>query len=477
MDFKGPEIAQFNHAIVRKRLLDIAKDRINDQIDLIFLQIEFFGKMIDEFGSCQLFRQNRFFQTSPGRQRAGIDILLQGVDFFLHPPLFSRCCILVNESLVRRFPQVGTVSLVFDGGLVLVFSFNCGKNLFGGTFNLCRIHSITNPPLFALSITLLRGIGMFYAQIECLQNNMIGRYNNKNGCISQGQRKTRSFEISAVNCFFIVKPFQNPKYPLQWPLSDKKLPVEGYMGTLIFILTFVVCTIAWDLYGKARSFFSRARQLDFWNYFLKHMSHFSVWLARFYAGMNFIVESGIPLNALPPRFLLITNHQSLGDIATLVCAFPNHDLKYAAKKDLKWCIPSVSAGLRYGKHAFVNRKGGFSETMQSIKKLLSLPGEHVCPVIFPEGTRSRTGKLGRFHTAGVRLMLEHSSLPVVAAVVDGGYKVQKFSHFFTRMRGLHYRIKILAVYPHVDEKSAVQKLLDQIRSTMENQLEEWRVTT
>ncbi|HEQ72398.1 MAG TPA: 1-acyl-sn-glycerol-3-phosphate acyltransferase, partial [Spirochaetia bacterium] len=167
-------------------------------------------------------------------------------------------------------------------------------------------------------------------------------------------------------------------------------------------------------------------------------------------------------------------HQSLGDIAILVSAFPGHDLKYAAKKELKWGIPAVSTNLRLGNHAFINRKGGFNDTMRSIKKLASLPGEHICPVVFPEGTRSRTGKLGKFHAAACRVILDNSDLPVVSAAVEGGYKVQKFMDFFTKLRGLVYRIKILRVYPHVSGKQAVRDLLDHIASDIEAQLTSWR---
>jgi len=245
-------------------------------------------------------------------------------------------------------------------------------------------------------------------------------------------------------------------------------------GTIIFILCFVLCIIFWDLQAKLRFFLIRKGYANFWNDFFRQMSSFAIMLARFYAGLKFKIEYGIPYTKLPERFILVTNHQSLADIATLVCAFPQHNLKYAAKKELKWGIPSVSVGLRLGNHAFVNRKGSFSETERSIKKLLNCPGSRICPVIFPEGTRSKTGELGRFHTAGLRILLENSNLPLVTAVIDGGHKIQKFKDFFTKLYGLEYRIKVLALYPHVSTKVAVQELLKKIKSDMEDQLMAWR---
>jgi 1-acyl-sn-glycerol-3-phosphate acyltransferase len=246
------------------------------------------------------------------------------------------------------------------------------------------------------------------------------------------------------------------------------------MGTLLFIFCFITCTIAWDLFAKLRFLFVRRRYADFWNDFFRMMSRFSVLLARVYVKLRFIQESAVPYETLPDRFLLVTNHQSLADIAILVCAFPGHDLKYAAKKELKYGIPSVSVGLRLGNHAFVNRRGGFAETMRSLDKLLRQPGDRICPVVFPEGTRSRTGRLGRFHSAGVRYILDHSELPVVSAAVEGGYRVQKFRDFFTKLRGLVYRTRILKVHPHVRGKAETQALLDEIAREISRQLALWR---
>jgi 1-acyl-sn-glycerol-3-phosphate acyltransferase len=246
------------------------------------------------------------------------------------------------------------------------------------------------------------------------------------------------------------------------------------MGTVIFVLCFITCTIAWDLFAKLRFLFVRRRYGDFWNAFFKRMSRFTVRLARLYAGLRVIHQSTVPLPHLPDRFLLVTNHQSLADIVVLVCAFPDHNLKFAAKRELKYGIPAVSVGLRLGNHAFVNRRGGFAETMRSLSRLIALPGERICPVVFPEGTRSRSGRLGKFHSAGVRYILDHSELPVVAAAVEGGYKIQKFMDFFTKLRGLVYRTKILCVHPHAAGKAETQRLLARITTDIDRQLAAWR---
>jgi len=239
------------------------------------------------------------------------------------------------------------------------------------------------------------------------------------------------------------------------------------------LLCYFISTIAWDISSKLYHFVQRKNSMEFWNKFLKKAGHKSLFLARFYARLNFQVESDIKTK-LPNKFVIVSNHQSLADIVILVCTFPNHDLKFAAKKELKWGIPAVSVILRKGQHAFLQRKGGFKRTKNQLKQLAMSKGKFVCPVVFAEGTRSRTGELNKFHSAGLRILLEHSDLPVVAVAVDGGYKISTAKDLFTKLKGLLYQVKILKLYPHVTGKHDIQTLLDSIHNDIDQQLQKWR---
>jgi len=171
---------------------------------------------------------------------------------------------------------------------------------------------------------------------------------------------------------------------------------------------------------------------------------------------------------------VVSNHQSLADIPAVVLAFPDHNLKYTAKNELKYGIPTVSLSLRLGNHAFIDRHGSFHSTRRQLQKLLDLPGEHICPVVFPEGTRSRTGQLIKFHEAGVRYLLENSDLPVVSVAVEGGYHIARFTDILRGMKNLRYKVKVLKVYPNVKGKQGVQTLISEIRTDIERQLAVWR---
>jgi 1-acyl-sn-glycerol-3-phosphate acyltransferase len=244
------------------------------------------------------------------------------------------------------------------------------------------------------------------------------------------------------------------------------------MGSIIFLLCFFLSTIVWDITSKLFYLFRRKDYIRFWNRYFKMMSHKSVFYACFYARLIFHLES--TLKNLPPRFIIVSNHQSLADIVILVCSFPDHDLKFAAKKELKYGIPAVSVGLRNGRHAFLERKGGFKRTQNELKRLAMAKGKFACPVVFAEGTRSRTGELKKFHSAGLRILMEYSNLPVVAVAVDGGFKIAKIKDVLTKLKGLVYRVKILKLYQHVSGKHNIQNLLDTIHEDTNRQLQIWR---
>jgi 1-acyl-sn-glycerol-3-phosphate acyltransferase len=245
------------------------------------------------------------------------------------------------------------------------------------------------------------------------------------------------------------------------------------MGTLLCLLCFFLSTVFWDITLKLYFFFNRAHYGEFSNKFFKKMSHKSIFLARLYAGLKVEISSGLRAR-LPDRFIIVSNHQSLGDIVILVETFPDHDLKFTAKKELKYGIPAVSVSLRRGRHAFLERSGGFKRTHNHLKTLARAEGRYLCPVVFAEGTRSRTGDLQKFHSAGLRILLEHSELPVLGVAVDGGYKVATLKDLFLKLKGLVYRVKALKLYQHVTGKQEIQALLDSIHADIDLQLKQWR---
>jgi len=177
---------------------------------------------------------------------------------------------------------------------------------------------------------------------------------------------------------------------------------------------------------------------------------------------------------LPPVFLIVSNHQSLVDIPAIAIAFSRNKLRFVAKKELSRGIPYVSRALRYGQHALISRKGDYRAGQKELRRFAALAHQGLSPVVFPEGSRSRTGMVRDFFSGAVRIVLEKESLPVLAVAVDGGYRMATLPQLLLHVRDTHYRVKPLTLYPAPKGKREITALLETVHDEIAAQVTEWR---
>ena len=199
-----------------------------------------------------------------------------------------------------------------------------------------------------------------------------------------------------------------------------------------------------------------------------------------FCGLRYSADTG-SVGTLPRRFIMLSNHQSLADIPMLVAAFPRHPPKFIAKRSLFRGIPTLSRCLRYGEHAAIDRRGPFRPTRRALIRLAQLdrhtdPGSPYPPcsfAVFPEGTRSRDGRVARFYRAGTRVMAEQTGLPIVAVALDGGTAISRLGAL-RNLAGIHYRVKVLAIYPAATDRQSVAAVLDDARRIIAAQVDAWQ---
>lgn len=140
-------------------------------------------------------------------------------------------------------------------------------------------------------------------------------------------------------------------------------------------------------------------------------------------GARLIVETS---KAIEPNrgYVVISNHQSMFDIAVIGGVLLTNYPKYVAKTELARWIPSVSLNLREGGNALIDRRDRH-QAVATITEMAELAQERdVSVVIFPEGTRSRDGTLGRFSRGGTKALLRAADrLDVVPVAIDGSWKL------------------------------------------------------
>ncbi|MCA1753096.1 MAG: 1-acyl-sn-glycerol-3-phosphate acyltransferase [Spirochaeta sp.] len=246
------------------------------------------------------------------------------------------------------------------------------------------------------------------------------------------------------------------------------------MNSIFFVAAVSGLLYTWDLQLKVLTAFrySTARKYiknNIWNWTRELFA-----VARLYGGLNVEIASDVPEEDVPQQCLLIANHQSLVDIAVLLFAFPHHSLRFVAKKELEHWYPAVSHVLRAQKHAMIDRRANYSSTMHRLGVFGRNSKSGYCPVVFPEGTRSRDGQVKTFSAGAVRRVLEYNPLPIVAVAVDGGYKVSHFTSLVRDTREKAYRARIMQIYPAPQTKQEVAATLKSAQQTITSQINSWQ---
>jgi 1-acyl-sn-glycerol-3-phosphate acyltransferase len=113
-------------------------------------------------------------------------------------------------------------------------------------------------------------------------------------------------------------------------------------------------------------------------------------------------------------YVFVANHQSLYDIPAVFGAVP-YQLRVIAKQELRY-VPFVGWHLSQAGHILVNRAnpdrfGILAQWRRLYKQGLSL-------IIFPEGTRSRDGRIAKFKAGSFVVAIE-AGLPVVPISLVG----------------------------------------------------------
>lgn len=128
--------------------------------------------------------------------------------------------------------------------------------------------------------------------------------------------------------------------------------------------------------------------------------------------------------------IVATNHQSMYEIVALIVHLRRFHPKFVAKKELGKGIPSVSFNLRHGGSVLIDRKDG-KQALPEIKKMAEYIAKHNrSAVIFPEGTRSKTGKPKEWSQNGLKILCKFAPSAVVVPIsINNSYKLVKHGFF------------------------------------------------
>jgi 1-acyl-sn-glycerol-3-phosphate acyltransferase len=135
------------------------------------------------------------------------------------------------------------------------------------------------------------------------------------------------------------------------------------------------------------------------------------------------LPEGVPL-------IIVANHQSMYDIPPIIWFMRKVHPKFISKKELGKGIPSVSYNLRHGGSVLIDRKDP-KQALPAIKQI----GEYIqkhnrSAVIFPEGTRSKTGVPKRFSENGLKILCKYApSAYIVPVSINNSWKLVRYGQF------------------------------------------------
>ncbi len=168
-------------------------------------------------------------------------------------------------------------------------------------------------------------------------------------------------------------------------------------------------------------------------------------------------------------YVLVANHQSLGDILVLFGLFRH--FKWVSKREI-FRVPFIGWNMRMNDYVGLVRGDA-----ASIERMLNECRRHLklgsSIMIFPEGTRSEDGEMKDFKRGAFSLAKE-LGLPIIPIVVDGTRDALPKHGLVLRQESvLHIRVRVLpAVLPEAAEDA--RALGELVRNQMVTELAKLR---
>jgi 1-acyl-sn-glycerol-3-phosphate acyltransferases len=161
-------------------------------------------------------------------------------------------------------------------------------------------------------------------------------------------------------------------------------------------------------------------------------------------------------------YLVVSNHQSIADIPIIGANLPIN-IRVLAKKEL-FMIPVLGQAMWLYDFVAIDRKNRRSavKSLEIAKKKM----KHCSYLVFPEGTRSRDGHVGKFKSGA--LILAENSCKILPVAMIGADKILKTGEF--DVHSGEVRVKIFPPTQIVENESR-QELAERLNKLISDYIE------
>lgn len=202
--------------------------------------------------------------------------------------------------------------------------------------------------------------------------------------------------------------------------------VLGYILTPIFYICFTLALLIFHpiqwLCLKLGGYTAHKRSVDILNSCLVACNYTLFNRTRFIDNTN--IPTGRPV-------IFVANHQSTFDIPPMIYFLRRFHGKFISKIELaKAGIPSISYNLVHGGAANIDRRDPKQSVSEILKLANNMKTKNWSAFIFPEGTRTRTGKMKAFSVGGIATLLKKNpDALIVPVAIKGSYLMVKYGMF------------------------------------------------
>lgn len=187
--------------------------------------------------------------------------------------------------------------------------------------------------------------------------------------------------------------------------------IKEHLISLVLLVILCMNTIFWSLLGGILSIFDQKGNLP-------HICNRNWAKLNLFIGGYMVDLEGVEHVDASRAYVIVSNHQSLFDIVMLLGLLPIQ-FRFVSRKEI-FRIPFLGWAMRFARYIELDRTR-LRDAMATLSKSTSVLSDGTSVVVFPEGTRSKDGRIQRFRKGPFQLAL-NARVPVLPVTIVGTKK-------------------------------------------------------
>ena len=198
-------------------------------------------------------------------------------------------------------------------------------------------------------------------------------------------------------------------------------------------------------------------------------AHVVIFFLRHMGGARFGELPSVPAK---PGVLVLMNHQSLVDIPLVVASMRGVYPRILTRKRYERGVPLISHMTRLYGYPFVDPRATLRGELVRLREEAAASDNPF--VVYPEGTRTRTGRIGPFKTLGLATILTARRWSVYVVVADGLWQWARLKDFAGNLSSMRTCVECRGPFDSPPPDADLVPFIMEMRGVMTGLLDEMR---